>query len=88
MKSLVDYFGFGKAYTYQNYTAWKSEEGNLEKVIPFFQSYPILGVKALDFADWCKAAPIISTKAHLTKEGFKSIRELKAGMNKSRRKDS
>jgi hypothetical protein len=90
MKSLVDYFGFGKAYTYKNYTEFKSRslEDNFEKVIPFFKNYPILGVKSLDFADWCKVATFINNKAHLTKEGFKSIREIKAGMNKSRIKDS
>ena len=89
MKSLVDYFGFGKAYTYKSYTEFKcrSFADNFEKVIPFFQKYPILGVKSLDFADWCKVAKLINNKAHLTKEGFKNIRKIKAGMNKGRIKN-
>ena len=53
IKSLVDYFGFGKAYTYRSNTEFKSRgfANNYEKVIPFFQKYPILGIKSLDFED-------------------------------------
>lgn len=29
---------------------------NIETIIPFFQKYPIVGVKVLDFADWCEVA--------------------------------
>ena len=89
MKSLVDYFGSGKAYTYKSYTEFKCQSfaDNFEKVIPFFQKYPILGVKSLDFADWCKVAKLINNKAHLTKEGFKNIKKIKAGMNKGRIKN-
>lgn len=56
IKSLVDYFGYGKAYTYKNYTEYKScgLADNFEKIISFFQKYPIIGVKALDFTSWCK----------------------------------
>lgn len=43
MKSLVDYFGFGKVYTYKSFTEFKcrSFTDNLEKVIPFFLKFPI-----------------------------------------------
>lgn len=90
MKSLVNYFGFGKAYTYKSYTEFKSRSlaDNFEKIIPFFEKYPIIGVKALDFVDWCKVAILIKNKAHLTKEGFTNICQIKAGMNKGRIKDS
>lgn len=90
MKSLVNYFGFGKAYTYRSNTEFKSQSlaNNYEKVIPFFQKYPILGVKSLDFKDWCQVANLINNKAHLTKEGFKNIRKIKAGMNNGRIKNS
>lgn len=90
MKSLVNYFGFGKAYTYKSNTEFKCQgfANNFEKVIPFFQKYPILGVKSLDFEDWCKVAKLIKNKDHLTKEGFKNIRKIKAGMNKGRIENS
>lgn len=90
MKSLVDYFGFGKAYTYKSYTEYKSRglSDNFEKIIPFFTKHPIIGVKSLDFSDWCKVALLINNKSHLTKEGFKEICQIKAGMNKGRIIDS
>ena len=57
----------------------------LNKIIPFFKKYPILGVKALDFADFCKAAELMKNKAHLTKDGLEQIRKIKAGMNRGRK---
>ena len=56
-----------------------------DKIIPFLKKYPILGVKALDFADWCKVAELIKEKKHLTFEGLKQIKKIKAGMNKGRK---
>ena len=58
-----------------------------DKIIPFLKKYPILGVKALDFADWCKAAELIKNKKHLTAEGLEEIRNIKAGMNRGRKLD-
>lgn len=55
-----------------------------EKVIPFFRSYPLQGVKSMDFIDFCNIANIIEDKSHLTPEGLKKIKSLKSGMNKSR----
>ena len=40
-----------------------------EKIIPFFTKYPIHGVKAFDFADWCKVAELINEK-----KTFNSVR--------------
>ena len=54
------------------------------KIIPIFKKYNILGVKALDFADWCKVAELMKEKKHLTKEGLEKIRSIKSGMNSKR----
>ena len=32
------------------------------KIIPFFKEYPVKGVKALDFSDWCKVAELVKNK--------------------------
>ena len=56
-----------------------------EKIIPFFKKYKIVGVKALDFADWCNAAELMKNKKHLTKEGLEQIKKIKAGMNTGRK---
>ena len=57
----------------------------LNIIIPFFKKYPILGMKALDFDDWCKVAELMKNKMHLTAEGLEEIRKIKAGMNKGRK---
>ena len=51
-------------------------------IIPFFQKFPIIGVKELDFSDWCKVAELIKNKANLTKDGLDKIHQIKAGMNR------
>jgi hypothetical protein len=55
-----------------------------EKIIPYFEKYPIKGDKSQDFADFKRAAELIKAKAHLTASGLKQIRKIKAGMNKGR----
>jgi hypothetical protein len=75
------------------YPSSTREEGNFSitkfsdielKIIPFFEKYPIHGVKALDFADFCKAGEIIKVKEHLTNEGLVKIEKIKSGMNINR----
>ena len=53
MKNLVDYFGCGRYVASDNYgdflvTKFKDL---VDIIIPFFDKYPIIGMKALDFAD-------------------------------------
>jgi hypothetical protein len=55
-----------------------------EKVIPFFEEYPILGVKAKDFEDLKEASILIKSKAHLTQEGLDKILLIKSRMNTQR----
>lgn len=55
-----------------------------EKIIPFFDKYPIEGSKFLDYQDFKKAVILIKDKAHLTSEGLDKIRQFKSGMNKGR----
>lgn len=55
-----------------------------EIIIPFFEKYPILGVKSRDFDDWKRIAFLMTSKAHLTEEGAKEILKIKSSMNASR----
>lgn len=52
-----------------------------DKIIPFFEKYPIIGVKFNDFKDFCIVANLIRHKEHLTVEGLEKIRKLKSKMN-------
>ena len=54
------------------------------KIIPFFNKYPILGIKILDFNDFKLVSNSISNKTHLTKEGLKKINDIVSKMNLSR----
>jgi len=53
-------------------------------IIPFFTKYPLQSIKKLDFEDFCKCAELMKNKAHLTEQGIKNLRIIKAKMNRSR----
>lgn len=89
MKALTEYLGCGHYYL-----KTKQDVGDIivsglsdvtTKIIPLFEKYPIIGVKALDYADFCKALKLIKDKAHLTELGLDNIRLIKAGMNRGRK---
>jgi len=48
-----------------------------EKILPFFQKYPIQGVKLLDYLYFVSAIEIIKNKRHLTQAGLDEIRKIK-----------
>ena len=54
-------------------------------IIPFFKKYPLLGVKYLDYLDWCKIANLMNEGKHLTNEGLNVIKEIKSGINTERK---
>jgi len=54
------------------------------KMIPLFNEYKIIGVKSLDYLDFCIVAELINKKDHITKKGLENIRKIKFNMNKSR----
>ena len=65
---------------------WRNSRTFMKKSYLFSSGgkYPIMGVKAADFQDWCKVAELMKTKKHLTPEGLDQIRKIKAGMNMGR----
>ena len=83
MRSLIELLKCGKIFKNREAFDFKVYKLSdiLNKIIPFFKKYPILGMKALDFDDWCKVAELMKNKMHLTAEGLEAIRQIKAGMN-------
>ena len=74
LKSLVKFFGGGYVMSYKNrslceYIITKIDLV-MEKVIPFFNKYPVIGSKHLDFLDFENAAHIIKNKEHLNPDGL------------------
>ena len=87
MKSLSTYLDCG---------GWQPEAKNLgqfvvsrfsdvaDKIIPLFNKYSIVGVKYLDYLDFCKVAELMKESKHLTKDGLEEIKLIKSGMNTGR----
>jgi len=84
---IAEYLECGKVYKHsENAVVYRvSKRSDLtEIIIPFFIKYPILGIKALDFKDFCTISELIKSKAHYNKEGLDQINQIKANMNTGR----
>jgi hypothetical protein len=68
MRSLIEYLECGAVYKDREFFVFKVTklEHLTEKIIPLFTKYSILGVKALDFMDFCRVAELLKQKKHLT----------------------
>ena len=90
MRSLVEYLACGGYFPGGEKQSWGNYEvknfGNInQKIIPFFDKYPLQGEKAKDFSDFKKVALLMQSKAHLTREGLEEIIKIKSGMNTRRK---
>uniref|UniRef100_UPI002A83693A LAGLIDADG endonuclease n=1 Tax=Pappia fissilis TaxID=1040649 RepID=UPI002A83693A len=56
--------------------------GNI--VIPFFDLYPVLGVKKMDYNDFKNIYNIILSKGHFSPEGLAQIQQIRNNMNDKR----
>lgn len=83
MESLVKYLSCGRISKRGDIVDFHVTKLNdiTEKIIPFFEKYPILGVKQKNYQDFCKVAKLMKEEAHLTKEAFEQIRKIKYAMN-------
>lgn len=88
LRSLGEYLGCGNYYPRSGHNSGEfhvtSKGDILDKIIPFFENYPLQGVKSLDFTDFKKVAHIMRVNGHLSKDGLDQILKIKAGMNKGR----
>ena len=87
MRSLVDYLGCGKFYVSVgsiDFIVTKFSDIT-NKLVPFFDKYPIQGIKYLNYLDFLKVWQLMKNDLHLTGEGVKLIRKIKAGMNLGRK---
>lgn len=89
MSSLITYLNCGwleelpKIHMNSILTVSKFSEIR-DKIIPFFDQFPLHGAKRLDYLDFCKIANLMEGKLHLTEEGLDQIRQIKDGMNTGR----
>jgi hypothetical protein len=88
LKSLVSFLGCGYYYATKgrdcgDFLVVRFSDIS-SKIIPFFKKYPIQGVKANDFADFCEITELMESKAHLTKDGLEQIKQIKSGLNRGK----
>lgn len=57
--------------------------GSAKKVINYFDNYPLLSYKYLNYLKWRKAYIIIQNKEHLTTSGLEKLIKLKTSMNRN-----
>ena len=53
----------------------------ISKIIPFFNEYPIIGIKSLDFFEFKVIAEMMKNKEHLTESGLNKIMNIVKNMN-------
>lgn len=89
--NFIEYFGCGNYTVRSNKIACDfvvSKFSDIcQTIIPFFDNYPLFGVKAQNYADFKKAVEIIRVKGHLTDSGLEKLLKIKAGMNSGRSSD-
>lgn len=83
--SLIKYLECGNVYYDKDciqYTVFKFED-LVNKVIPFFDKYNIIGVKKI-IQTLKKVSELMKKKEHLTTEGLNEISEIRDNNNKRR----
>jgi hypothetical protein len=85
LKSWIDFLGCGNLRRKRDvYELQVSKFSDIEKMIGFFEKYPIIGIKAKNFCDFRIVDGLMKNKVHLTDEGVAKIRKIKEGMNRGR----
>lgn len=81
MKNIINYLECGYLSTRKDIIDFHVTKFSdiIEKIIPFFDKYHLLGVKQKDFKVFKIVAYIIRDKKHLTEEGLLKIKEIKLG---------
>lgn len=87
LREIQRVLGCGNIYhlAYERYAKWqphsKLKVSNFadisQKVIPFFQMYPLRAKKRHEFERFCQVAAMIKSKQHLSKDGIDRIRAIK-----------
>lgn len=88
IKKIEEYFEGGNTYNYKTRSAVDFQISKIndliDKIIPFFDKYKIVGIKSQDFEDFKKIAFLIKNGSHLTVEGVNHIFNIQSGMNTGR----
>ena len=88
IKSFIAYLGCGhlrerKGGLAVDFLVYKTLDLN-SKIISFFEAYPILGVKSIEFQDFVSVIRLKNNSCHLTQKGIEQIKEIQSRMNTKR----
>jgi hypothetical protein len=92
MKLFIKFFGCGVVNLRSNLATPRCDflvqdtSNLLEKIMPHFDSYPLLNLKQEDYLCFKQCMLIIKSKQHLTKKGLDQIKTLNLQMNSNRLK--
>jgi hypothetical protein len=90
LRTMQQFFGVGRLYCNRRHDNHKEDlyqfvvsgrDDLREKIIPFFQRYPLRTAKRLDFEKFVSCMKVIETGAHLTYPGLLEIVEIIQTMN-------
>lgn len=88
LEKFIDFFKCGRIKKDSRHSVHYYVVTNIKditnNIIPFFNKYNTIGVKSLNFTDWCEGAKIIKSKAHLSEEGVSHIIAIQSRMNSKR----
>lgn len=89
-KALQRFFGCGRIYKKKNGTGFEIEGlKNISNiVVPHFLAYPLQSIKRDDFNYFVRVVNMMKENKHLTKDGLKSINNIKSKMNKGRSEEN
>lgn len=75
--SLTKYLGCGSVSSDREFFRFRVTKlyDITNKIIPYFKKYPILGVKAKDFKDWCLLADMMNKKNIWQKRVYKKYKQ-------------
>ena len=81
---IKNFFGGNIGYrkSQDTYYYGSTSFGSAVKVINYFDQYPLLSSKHLNYLKWRKAYILIQNKEHLTESGLEQITKLKKTMNR------
>ena len=90
VENVKKYFGCGEIYLNKRYDnhhehlikyVVRNRKDLLEKIIPFFERYPLLSAKKNDFKIFAKIVRMMSKGIHLQEKGLEKIRLMVREMN-------
>ena len=85
INQIRDFFGSGRVISSNRTNSvelWIIDfEAIKLKIVPFFDKFPLIGAKGLEYNDFKKVLDIMDNKLHLTKKGCEEIRMIKENMN-------